>query len=346
MNRSRQRGQGCVPTVEPLQARWMMSRDLRFDHGEINPDVRPGAVANVTLVIRNDGTQAVTQSFYVEMKLVRVPNVGHVVPDFYDPTAVVLAKQLVTADVAPGPLGHYTFKTTIAYPAELAPGRYSVATAVDSTLAVAESNESNNYLLPSGTRIFPADGAMTFEATSGADYFRLHESVVNDQQSIYLLTINDWSESFFQAQVTSFDLRGLGGDDVFEITGHIPGLRIDGQDGDDKIVGGDGNDFLVGGAGKDQIDGGLGNDRLNGNGGNDKLFGGAGADRLYGYAGNDYLDGGSSGDRLEGGAGTDILIGQSGNDRFFAADGETDQLFGGSGDDQADRDVDDILAGV
>lgn len=77
------------------------------------------------------------------------------------------------------------------------------------------------------------------------------------------------------------------------------GLRLTGNDGQDRIAGsnliasGDsiggmaGNDKIVGLVGDDRIDGGAGNDRIFGNSGDDMIRGGAGNDRLTGQFGQD-----------------------------------------------------------
>jgi Ca2+-binding RTX toxin-like protein len=238
-----------------------------------------------------------------------------------------------------------TLTQAVTFPSDLAPGQYSVVGKIDSTFVIDESNEYNNDIVLPVSRVLPPDKVFTVEGTPQADLFELSEWVIGDKAAYFLNLNGNW-EGFTPDQIRGFDLRALGGDDRIHIAGNVHGVRADGGDGNDKIAGGDGDDLLIGGAGKDQIDGGLGNDRLNGNGGNDKLAGGAGLDRLYGYAGNDVLSGGSSADRLEGGAGLDTLLGDSGNDRFFAADGQSDQLFGGSGDDTAQNDPSDLLTSV
>lgn len=166
--------------------------------------------------------------------------------------------------------------------------------------------------------------------TGGADTITLTSDgatvIVND---------NGVQTSFAIATFTTVTLLGGDGNDIVVIDGPVPGVYVNGQVGNDKIVGGDSNETLYGGAGKDQIDGRLGNDKLNGNGGNDKLFGNAGADRIYAGLGDDYLDGGSSGDRLFPEGGIDTVLGQSGNDNIRSNDTLTDQIFGGSGEDTA-----------
>lgn len=319
-----------------------MSRDLwPRTSGALGP-VDAGKTVTVTTLIQNQGTENVSQSFSLEFKLITTSSAfGHPNTDFYDPGARLLSMQLITEDVNTGATG-IEVSTTFTFPADLAPGRYTVVGAVDSTLAVVESDEANNYIPFGTTRIWPEDRVLRFDGTEQAD-----DLFIGFSDAITSVTLNGYTESFFASDdVRGYDFRALGGDDHLRVFGNAANVRLDGGDGNDKIIGGDGNELLVGGAGKDDIDGGAGNDRLNGNGGNDKLYGNVGADRLYGYAGNDYLDGGSSGDRLEGGAGLDTLLGQGGNDRFFTADNEVDHLFGASGKDTSQSDAQDLLSSV
>ncbi|MBK1693453.1 hypothetical protein CKO09_01690 [Chromatium weissei] len=76
---------------------------------------------------------------------------------------------------------------------------------------------------------------------------------------------------------------------------------------------GTGNDLpnvLIGNVGKNILNGGVNDDALLGNGGNDSLDGGAGIDQIAGGAGNDTLQGGADGV-------TDYLVGGSGNDVYI-----------------------------
>ena len=333
--------------LEGLERRRLLSFDLTsFGPSGLDAPITPGGTATLTLPIVNFGTDLVIQPFVVESKLIPSPEYGPQNTDFYDPNAIELKMDTVTNNIPVGPSG-FPYATTLNFPADLAPGRWTLVVAIDSTLQVNESNESNNYFSFGFTRVYPADGVLTFNGTDGNDDFEVAEISQAAGVTTYSLNINnEGAQIFSSANVTQLNLNGLGGDDVMVVSHFVPGVVIDGGDGNDRIVGGDGNDFLIGGAGKDVIYGGAGNDRINGNGGNDKLFGEAGADRIYGYAGNDYIDGGSSGDRLEGGAGMDTILGESGNDRFFTLDGQIDQLFGGTGKDSAVHDSFDVLSSI
>jgi len=105
--------------------------------------------------------------------------------------------------------------------------------------------------------------------------------------------------------------------------------KIDGMEGNDKLIGGAGDDVLNGGTGNDLLLGGNGNDVMHGNAGNDRLEGGYGDNQMFGDAGNDTLidgygsdviNGGANNDRIEVSFGNDVLTGGAGVDRFVFTD--------------------------
>jgi len=100
-----------------------------------------------------------------------------------------------------------------------------------------------------------------------------------------------------------------------------------------KINGMEGNDKLIGGGGDDVLNGGTGNDTLIGNTGNDVLNGDAGNDRLEESYGDNVMNGGSGNDELFDGANTDIMNGGTGNDHLYSSFGR-DTLTGGAGVDR------------
>lgn len=119
----------------------------------------------------------------------------------------------------------------------------------------------------------------------------------------------------------------------------IPGVRIDGTEGDDVITGGLGNDDLRGWEGDDVIYGDGGNDFIYGSSGNDELYGGDGDDEIWGGTGNDVVHGGNGNDFLYVSTGayhpTDsgVAFGGAGNDIIHGSYG-IDHLYGDAGDDQ------------
>jgi Ca2+-binding RTX toxin-like protein len=67
--------------------------------------------------------------------------------------------------------------------------------------------------------------------------------------------------------------------------------------------------------------------------GDDEMTGTSGTDYLYAKEGNDTLRGLGAFDDLRGGPGNDDLDGGGGNDRFYAQDGEADEIICGPGGD-------------
>lgn len=117
------------------------------------------------------------------------------------------------------------------------------------------------------------------------------------------------------------DLAGTRGDD-----------SLTGDGGANEVVGGEGGDFLSGRAGQDALLGGADRDSLFGGGGADLLTGGSADDLARGLAGRDVLDGGRGRDSLSAGEGDDDLRGRSGSDFLLGDDGR-DAFDAGTGDD-------------
>ena len=150
---------------------------------------------------------------------------------------------------------------------------------------------------------------------------------VGDAESIVILQESSDSD---EPQPQCFLPEGcfLSGDNSIE--------TIVGGIGPDYIVGGGGGDALHGLDGGDWLDGGAGDDLVRGNAGDDLVDGGSGNDLVRGDAGNDYVSGFTGNDILEAGAGSDFV---------YAADGEFDEVSGGSGYDVCVVDEDDDVSG-
>ena len=190
-------------------------------------------------------------------------------------------------------------------------------------------------------RLFAA-APVNVNGTAGNDVITVAQG-----STAYVITVNGTPQQHALADVSAINVFASDGDDTVVFDASLTlGSYADLGIGNDKFVGGSGPDTVLGAAGKDQIYGGLGNDRLNGAGGNDKVIGEAGADRCYGGDGNDYIDGGSSADRIYAGPGFDTAFGQGGNDAFFAVDRTKDELYGGSGEDTAQCDPQDLRAAL
>lgn len=144
--------------------------------------------------------------------------------------------------------------------------------------------------------------------------------------------IDDQKAEAAEERVQDDDRDGftnLGGTDTFSRSTSNADLKVNGQEGNDRIFTGSGDDVVWSGSGNDWVVGFDGADKLNG---------GSGADTLDGGFGNDDLWGGSGDDDLWGGDGADRLVGGRGNDRLFGDhDGGptpgADTLYGGYGND-------------
>ena len=153
----------------------------------------------------------------------------------------------------------------------------------------------------------------------------------------YIVIVNGAIRSFDPSVFDSIEVRGLGGDDLMDLTGVLAPTTISG---------GSGNDTVVGGEGADKIGGGRGNDELRGASGADSILGGTGNDILHGSHDNDELNGEKGNDLIYGGTGQDMIRGFSGNDTLLGGSGN-DVIFGGSGNDsvRGGANDDSVLAG-
>jgi Ca2+-binding RTX toxin-like protein len=349
LNRRERRVTGLA-VVEALAPRWLFAVDVEFETVGLpltgNVFTQGGAV-QLQVSMKNVGDTANSTPFTVGAKLepyaIATP-IDSLNAAFDDPGAIDLGSVVFNTTMpANGPVQIATINATV--PANLTPGTYILMVRVDTQNQLTDADKGNNEGGFLDIAVLGPGGVMELSGTTGNDSISLLRHDVTGQAHVEI-TLSDRQADYSLGSINQINLTAGAGDDILIGSGALPTLRIDGQDGNDKIIGADGNDTLVGGAQKDTLFGGLGNDRLNGNGGNDRLFGEAGADRLYGYDGNDYLDGSSSGDRLEGGGGVDTMLGQSGNDKFFAKDGAIDQLFGASGTDTAHIDASDVLSSI
>ncbi|HTL28371.1 MAG TPA: calcium-binding protein [Tepidisphaeraceae bacterium] len=296
---------------------------------------KTGDIVSGSFTLQNLGSSTITSSFNVAIHLSTDKTYGNA-------DDLSLANIPVSTDI-PGHLS-VNFSADAPLPA-IAPGTaYYVAIKLDSANKVAESNESNNYLITdlAAIQVVNSSGALPVIGTDNAD-----KIIVSKAPGVITVEMNGTKTNYSTNVVTTVIVLSGAGDDSVTIGNGITNDYVYGGDGNDTIVGGDGVDTLSGGANKDRLYGAQGNDVLRGNGGNDALFGQDGVDRLFGGTGNDWLDGGSSNDRLQGDSDNDTMYGQSGNDHFFAkADGGIDSLIGGSGTDDAQRDSGDIVNSI
>ncbi|MFC3571072.1 beta strand repeat-containing protein [Paracoccus simplex] len=143
-------------------------------------------------------------------------------------------------------------------------------------------------------------GQDVFDGGDGDDRIRLSGDVTVSS----LLLNGNHLTSIETLDFSIYDIRGTGGNDVFDISGVTYTVSYDWiylYDGNDSFIGYAGSDEVDGGSGADTLNGGADNDYLTGGGGNDRLIGGTGDDTFY-IGGTDFgldvYDGGEGADRI------------------------------------------------
>lgn len=178
------------------------------------------------------------------------------------------------------------------------------------------------------------DHMVQVTGTEGDDHITV---AMNNTTRMLEVTVNGITNTHDPAEIGGVTIDGGSGNDTIDVdpaiippyqsTHHpldaLPGVRVNGGTGNDRITGGRGRDYLNGGSGDDIIDGA---------GGNDVIYGGDGVDTLWGNDGDDYMDGGMGADVLRGGVGNDLLHGGRGDDRLFSNSGD-DVVITGEGND-------------
>lgn len=142
----------------------------------------------------------------------------------------------------------------------------------------------------------------------------------------------DWAARYFMKDIKRIELSDLNDDPGLDWAEGLAGVKVFGNDGNDRIMGADGQNILFGNKGADRLVGARGEDKLFGGYGSDKLFGGKHDDLLDGWRGRDALLGHSGADTLRGGGGDDNLWGGEGRDMLSGGAGN-DKLWGGAGAD-------------
>ncbi len=235
-------------------------------------------------------------------------------------------------------------------------------------IAIAPTEETYRAILESGI----ANGGAQYIEVWAADVARFPQALAHAHA-----LMNDGVEGAARAPVpidvysgTSYTMRAGMIMNSLNAADGSTGLRLGGNELDNRIFGGAGNDILVGGGGDDLLSGGAGNDRLTGGTGTDRLRGGTGDDMYVVYsstavieenagegddtvaaladytlaagvdvealradAANLTLTGNELNNHLIGSDGNDVLNGGAGDDLINGNDGE-DTLIGGEGNDR------------
>ncbi len=250
---------------------------------------------------------------------------------------------VTTGTVVKGSKNNYSVFGTKAYSAAANAGEYPITVDVTGNLGAIASSTSRALV-----RSFASvkAGVLTVFGTSADDRIG-----IGAKGSNYVVTVNGQTRAFAKSSVTSIQAYGLDGSDLIQMapTG-MPGVYMEGGNGNDALFGSAADDILSGGAGRDTINCLDGNDRAAGGGDADTISGGNGKDRLFGQNGNDYIYGDGSPDIIGGDAGNDTLIGGSSNDTLYGGDGNdilnglngADSLNGGAGRDTTKFDANDV----
>ena len=152
-----------------------------------------------------------------------------------------------------------------------------------------------------------ADGTLHIVGSPFSERIALRVSPDRTQLQVDVGNDGSADHSFDLSTFDAIDVEAGNGNDTVLIDGTFTtteATRIDGQNGDDRLIGGSGNEVLIGGRGDDFIDG---------NGGVDTAFLGKGDDTFV-------WDPGDASDVVEGGAGFDKLVfnGSGGNEIMAA----------------------------
>ncbi|MFM5727816.1 calcium-binding protein [Aeromonas veronii] len=149
---------------------------------------------------------------------------------------------------------------------------------------------------------------------------------------------NDTDVGRIEVKVIATDRSGAIASDVFSIVVNAdtlpePGLTLNGDWRDNRLIGGAGDDVAYGNGGSDYINLFGGNNRAYGSYGNDIILAGSGNDTLYGNGGNDLIDAGEGQNRITAGWGNDTITSGAGDDTIDA-DGGCNRISAGAGNDR------------
>ena len=218
-------------------------------------------------------------------------------------------------------------------------GSFRLIAFADGFDLISETNENNNILSsPAGSVVY-SDGELQSNDVYGTSFNDVITLAADDDNAY--VTINGATHHRKLSDINDrLFIDASGGNDVITASPEFP-VKL-------AITGSSGKDLIVGGAGNDELSGGTGIDRVFGGAGHDFIIGGAQGDRLYGEAGDDLISGAGGNDFLFGGEGANNLIAGAGNDKLFAKGnaGSVDTLSGNLGDDTAEVDGNDLLAGI
>ncbi|MGB7157030.1 MAG: CARDB domain-containing protein [Tepidisphaeraceae bacterium] len=317
--------------MQSLEARRLMAADLVVQSIDVTDGLHTSTseTSTATFVVKNIGTTAAPAGARLRMRF-SVDDVWGNADD------LILNYKTMPNGLAAGETWTYTTsQRASAQPT----GSFRFLAYIDGFNDVAESNENNNVLASAAGTVVYANQELAgtdILGTLGNDVIELTAS-----SDMAFVTVNGVSKYKSLAGVTQFFVDAAAGNDKVIASPDFP-VRL-------AVTGGGGNDMIIGGAGNDELSGANGKDKVFGGAGNDYCLGGAAADRLYGEDGVNTLSGAGGNDYLFAGPdGGNYLLGGAGNDRLFAKgnSANTDTLSGNTGNDTAEADAADLLAGI
>lgn len=328
-SRFHRRMQSAVaPVVQSLEDRRMFAADLIVTSIDANPVViPPGGTFNFDVTIKNQGDVAVPPGWMFLPRLTQDDVLGG-----SDDRS--LGNRTFTETLNPGESRTVNVATSLSL---IGPrGSFKIIVRLDPYFDSNDGDRTNNTFLSSTAPIHIVEtfSEDSIAGTSGNDVILLRKV-----SGYLMVTVNGETRARQGGLITQpFFVDGGAGNDKI-IADDTVDIRL-------AITGAGGNDTIVGGTNNDELSGGNGNDRIFGGRGHDFLIGGAGSDRLYGEEGNDILAGHGGNDWLYGGPGGNWLMGGAGNDKLFARNSDRDTVSGNAGNDYAETDPMDVVAGI
>jgi len=318
------------PTViQALESRRLMAADLVVQSIEITDGLHTSTLeeTSATITVKNIGNSTALPGAELRMRF-SVDDVWGNADD------LILDYGSMSTFLGPGQTWTYnTSQRATNQPA----GSYRLLAWIDGFSDVPESNEDNNILASALGSVTYASGELASTdiiGTTGNDVIDIRHA-----GGTAFVTVNGVAKYKNFSDFDHLFVDAGQGNDIITVSPDFP-KRV-------QATGSSGKDLIVGGAGNDELSGGTGMDRVFGGAGNDLLIGGAQGDRLYGEAGNDELSGAGGNDFAYGGEGVNTVRGGAGNDKLFTkGNGQADSLSGNDGDDLAEVDANDLLAGI
>lgn len=310
------------------------------------------ALDNCFILIANDGTDAVTNTFdgLAEGALFnangRTYKVSYVGGDGNDVSLTDSALVDTVTYTDAGDLSSLSEGTTNQVTLTPVDANFANGTL---TLSMPSNSNVNSLRVECSETVDPGTGGVQINLPAQGNITTATVAIPSEVTKTVPATVN------MNALTTNLTLC-ISGAGTTLVNGNHTANTITGNGGQNTLSGGEDNDILSGNVGFDVLYGNAGNDLLYGNTDQDTLFGGQGGDSIYGGAGVDEVFGNNNDDTLLGNAGEDVIYGNHGFDVCYGGEGD-DRAYGGQGFDQisgdagndtifGNRDPDRLIGGV